>query len=144
MIRNKTDVQCEALERATSSPSVINYPAIFEGFMARGLSESDIVPRVNVFTYNAWRAQGRTVRRGEHGVRVTTWVPIAEKLADDGTVERSAGKRCKTAYVFHVSQTDPLPGRRDCTPVAVVTPDVAEAFDASGALRAAGLMVVQS
>ena len=105
--RHPHNVACEALERAQSSPALTNYPAIFAGFMARGLAEADIVPRVNVLTYHAWRAKGRQVRKGEHGVRVLTYLPI-ERTAytADGTVRKVPGVRPKVAIVFHVSQTD--------------------------------------
>ena len=97
----------QALTRATTSPSLINYVPIFEAFMSRGIPESEIRPRENVFTFHAWRALGRTVRRGEKGVQVLTWVPITRK--DDDTGEpKTIGKRPKTAYVFHISQTEPL------------------------------------
>ena len=46
---------------------------------------SDILPRENVFTYHAWRALGRQVRRGEHGVKVTTWIPTERKELDEKT-----------------------------------------------------------
>lgn len=105
-------MQREALERATTGQSVSNYPAIVAGFMARGLAESEIRPRENVFTFEAWKALGRHVRRGEHGVHVQTWVPIAAKV-DEQTGEeiRHAGRRPKTAVVFHVSQTDANEGQ---------------------------------
>ena len=100
------EVQREALGRAVQGQSAANYSAIFEGFMARGIPEAEIRPRENVFTFEAWRALRRHVRRGEHGVRVTTWIPVPERLSASGEVERPAGKRCKVAFVFHVSQTD--------------------------------------
>jgi hypothetical protein len=46
----------EALSRATSGMSVSNYPTIYGGFIQKGIPESEIKPRENVFTYNAWRA----------------------------------------------------------------------------------------
>jgi len=103
----------EALDNARNGQSLANYPAIFEGFMEKGIPEADIQPRENVFTFNAWKALGRTVKRGEHGVRVNTWVPIPEKRDDDDTVVRPAGKRPKVTTVFHVSQTKPLNGGAD-------------------------------
>ena len=101
------EMRQEALSRAAGGQSLTNYPAIIMGFMDRGIPEEQIEPRVNVFTFQAWRALGRHVRRGEHGVRVVTWVPIAAKI-DEATGEtvRPAGRRPKTAVVFHVSQTD--------------------------------------
>lgn len=103
---SKTEVQQQALERATLSPSVSNYPAIYEGFMSRGLSEDEIQPRENVFTYQAWKALGRQVRKGEHGVKIVTWVPMTKKN-DDGEAQE-IGRRPKTTTVFHVSQTDEI------------------------------------
>ena len=61
------EVQAEALGRAAQGQSLINYPEIFRGMMAKGIPEADIRPRENVFTFNAWRALGRTVRKGEPG-----------------------------------------------------------------------------
>jgi hypothetical protein len=46
----RTELQNEALERARTSQALSNYPAIFEGFMAKGIAEADIKPRENVFT----------------------------------------------------------------------------------------------
>ena len=100
--------RAEALSRATTGQAVTNYPAIFAGFMDRGIPESEIRPRENVFTFEAWRALGRHVRRGEHGVRIMTYVPVPETRDDaTGEVTRAAGRRPRTAVVFHVSQTDP-------------------------------------
>ena len=66
----KQQIAAEALDRVLSSTSTRNFPAIYGEFMARGIAESDILPRVNVFTYAAWQAKGRQVRKGEKGVRV--------------------------------------------------------------------------
>src|SRR5690349_7011520 len=52
-----------ALERATTQASLANYPVIIAGFMAKGIPESEIKPRENVFTFKAWRALGRIVRK---------------------------------------------------------------------------------
>lgn len=98
--------QAEALDRATSNNSFANYPAIFEGFMARGFAESDILPRENIFTYAAWRELGRQVRKGEKGVKVVTWIPTEKKDKETGEVTR--GKFCRSVTVFHVSQTDAI------------------------------------
>src|SRR5262249_8457186 len=116
----------EALARATEGQTMANWPAIFAGFLAKGIAEADIRPRENVLTFHAWRALGRHVRRGEHGVRVQTWIPLPDKIAADGTVERNGGKRPKSAVVFHVSQTDPNePVRSDDSP-AIHYPELGE------------------
>ena len=112
----REQIQQEALSRAVSGQTLSNWPAIIEGFTAKGIPESDIRPRENVFTYHAWRALGRQVRRGEHGVKVCTFVAVksAENKEDvdgnvDGTNKRKSGyRRPWTATVFHVSQTDPV------------------------------------
>jgi hypothetical protein len=110
-------MQQQALDRAIGNQSTANWGAIFAGFAAKGIPEADIRPRENVFTYHAWRALGRQVRRGEHGVKVTTWVPAQGKEeTDPDTGEKKEGRGfrvCKYATVFHISQTDPIqPGTR--------------------------------
>ncbi len=105
---NSQQIQQEALSRATGGRTAGNYPAIFAGLMAKGIPEAEITPRVNVFTYDAWRALGRQVRKGEHGVKVATIIRTTRKERDDATgqdVERSSS-RPWTTTVFHVSQTD--------------------------------------
>lgn len=121
MRASRREIQHEALSRAANGQSLANWPAILAGFSAKGIPESDIRPRENVFTYHAWRALGRQVRRGEHGVKVVTFVSSARTSpgAEIGTcpnsdeteappVKRSGGRRPWTATVFHVSQTDPV------------------------------------
>ena len=102
----KSEIAHEALSRARGNVSLANYPAIFAGFMGRGIPESEIEPRVNVLTFHAWRAIGRTVNRGEHGVRVVTWIDC-EKKDDAGEIIETY-RRPKSAVVFHVSQTSEI------------------------------------
>ena len=99
----KTEMQAEALARAEQGESFVNYPAIYSGFAAKGIAESEIQPRVNVLTFQAWKAKGRVVRRGEHGVKVITWIPVTDKQTGEIT-----GKRPWTSTVFHISQTAEL------------------------------------
>ena len=107
---SREELQQEALSRAQGGMSMANYVPIFEGFTAKGIPFDEIIPRVNVFTYHAWRAKGRQVRKGEKGVRVTTW--ITPKGKDDAPAKESdkkeRGKIAWGATVFHVSQTDPI------------------------------------
>jgi len=120
MRASREEMQQEALSRAVGNQSTANGAPIFAGFMEKGISEDDIKPRENVFTYNAWRALGRQVRRGEHGVKVTTWIPAAGKEeTDPETGEKKAGrgfKVCKFATVFHISQTDPIQPAKQSPP----------------------------
>ena len=121
----RLEMQQEALSRAVGSNSMANFIPIIEGFAQKGIAVDDIRPRENVFTYNAWRALGRQVRKGEHGVKVTTWIPVKgkEDEAESKEIEAEAdtgvsgadkepaqrgGFRPWTATVFHLSQTDPI------------------------------------
>ena len=45
--------QMESLQRAKNGDSLLNIPSIMQGFTAKGISPSEIIPRENVFTYNA-------------------------------------------------------------------------------------------
>jgi hypothetical protein len=98
--------QSEALNRARNSNSVANFPAIFAGFATKGIPEDQIEPRVNVLTYDAWKALGRQVRKGEHGVKVFTWVQMTKK--DTNGEAQPIGRKPHATAVFHVSQTDPV------------------------------------
>ncbi len=99
----------EALTRATTGQSVGNYATIYSGFMAKGIPESEIRPRENVFTYDAWRALGRQVRRGEHGVKVLTFIDCQKKDEETGQLKERFRRPFSTT-VFHVSQTDEIKG----------------------------------
>jgi hypothetical protein len=101
-----TTTDLEALERVRSGSSLSNWPAIFAGFEAKGIPASEIEPRVNVLTYRAWRAAGRQVRKGEHGVKIVTWITKSKR--DDKTGKTEDVRFPRTATVFHVSQTDPI------------------------------------
>ena len=95
----KTEHQIEALQRARSGNSALNYQAILSGFMAKGIPSSEIIPRENVLTYNAWQAINRQVRKGEKGVKVVSWI----KTTDKNGLEVM---RPTSATVFHLSQTE--------------------------------------
>ncbi len=99
-------IQFEALSRARSSQSISNYTAILRGFIAKGIPESEISPRENVFTFNAWKALGRVVRKGEHGVRILTFITTKDKRTGQES------RRPWSTTVFHVSQTEPTDIKR--------------------------------
>ena len=67
-------MQAEAIARARGGMSLANYATIVAGFMERGIAEAEIVPRENVLTFWAWKALGRSVKKGQHGVRVLTYI----------------------------------------------------------------------
>ncbi|MFH6840994.1 DUF3560 domain-containing protein [Providencia sp. 2024EL-00732] len=101
----KQEIAIEALDRAENNASETNYETIFNGFMAMGIDKDDIEPRVNVFTFNAWKAKGRFVKKGEKGVRVITYIQVDKKEEDSDEVKKVFKKRQTT--VFHISQTSP-------------------------------------
>lgn len=107
----KQQISQESLNRAVVGQSMMNYEAIFEGFAARGIPMEDIKPRENVFTFWAWKAVGRRVKKGEHGVKACTFVPVGGKESHDdrtGETKKSDGFRmARTTTVFHISQTEP-------------------------------------
>ena len=111
----------EALARAPNTHgSTRNYMVIISGFAAKGIPPAEIKPRENVLTFWAWKALGRRVRKGEHGVKVVTFIECKGKgrkaeqteNVDDqeqkGRPKRSRHSRPWTTTVFHVSQTDPI------------------------------------
>ena len=101
----QSEVQSQALNNALTNTSMRNYPDIFEGFLAMGIPESDILPRENIFTFHAWKAKDRQVKKGEHGVKIITYVPMT-KTDDEG--EKHTFRRPRATTVFHVSQTEGL------------------------------------
>jgi hypothetical protein len=108
----RTEMQNEALANARVGHSVMNYAAIFEGFAAKGIA--DIKPRENVFTFHAWKALGRSVKKGAHGVRVVTFITCQGKPdvdAADPDAEPTTYRRPHTTTVFHISQTEPTSER---------------------------------
>ena len=65
-------------------------------------------PRENVFTFDAWKALGRYVRKGEHGVKVVTFIECSKENKE--TREKESFRRPWTTTVFHVSQTEAIAG----------------------------------
>jgi hypothetical protein len=105
---NASASSLDSLKRAVSGQSFTNFPAIFSGFAAKGIPESEIKPTENVFTFQAWKAFGRVVRRGEHGVKIATFIESKSKEIDKDTGEPRVVRRPWTTTVFHISQTDAL------------------------------------
>src|SRR5260370_419639 len=97
-------IQQEALSRAVSGQSLANYPDIYAGFIAKGIPENEIKPRENIFTFQAWKALGRYVRRGEHGVKVATVRTVTK--TDKATGEKETYSMPWSSTVFHISQTE--------------------------------------
>jgi methylase of polypeptide subunit release factors len=68
-------------------------------FAAHGVSAT---PREDVFTYRAWKEQGRQVAAGECGCKIGVMVEFEDKEKE------ITSKGRKTVSVFHISQTVPL------------------------------------
>ena len=113
MKANAAAMQSEALSRATTGQSLANFPAIYEGFLTMGISADDIKPRENVFTFNAWKALGRSVKKGEHGVKVATYIERTNEARDpsSGEVQSNVIRMPRMTTVFHISQTEPTSER---------------------------------
>lgn len=110
---DRAEIQAKALQNAQADRSWANYETIFDEFMQRGIPVEEITPRVNVFTYHAWRALGRQVRKGEKGVKILSMAPITRRADDnDAQADQGEGKPARmrpvSAVVFHISQTDPI------------------------------------
>jgi antirestriction protein ArdC len=106
-VKRSAEMRQAALARAVTGQSLTNYPAIVAGFLAKGIPEAEILPRENVLTFQAWKALGRFVRKGEHGVQVLTFIVCAPK-ADPTNPNTKSYRRPWTTTVFHVSQTEPI------------------------------------
>jgi len=94
-------LQMAALERAQNGRVCANDLLIIAAYAARGI---DAHPRLDVFTFAAWKALHRHVRRNEHGVHIASYVRREEVKPDGSTEEHSFPT---SAVVFHVTQTDP-------------------------------------
>jgi hypothetical protein len=102
-----TTQQIEALDRATNGHSK-NDEFVYAMLTMAGYE--DVQPRVNCLTYNAWKAAGRSVKKGEKGLGVTVWIPCKDKDAKPNPTTGEARKsmRPKTTYIFHIDQTQPI------------------------------------
>ena len=107
----KSETAQAALVRAQSGQSLMNYQAIISGFIEKGISPDQITPRENVLTYNAWLALGRQVRKGEHGVKVVTFIPMSKIVHDETGDKVESWRSPRSTTVFHISQTDAIGGK---------------------------------
>lgn len=65
------------------------------------------MPYSDWFTFNRWQAQGFQVQKGEHGVCLTTYIPIKDKDSDEVKYRRP-----HKTYVFCRHQVKPVEGAR--------------------------------
>lgn len=118
----RTTMQNEALDRAEHGRTCGNDLLIVTAFAARGINAT---PRVDCFTFNAWRALHRHVKKGEHGVHVPVYAHVED--VDQDTGKKTEHTIPTGATVFHVSQTDP---DEDRTPIALpLTPQEQDTLD---------------
>lgn len=119
MIKNsmaKINAGRATVEKAQRGASIHNDTVVVASFLERGI---EATPRVDVFTFNAWLAKGRVVRKGEKGVRIVTFFQKT-----DGT------KVSRSVTVFHLSQTDAADAPADEADRAESTNDVDAAIAA--------------
>ena len=67
-------------------------------FTERGWAPEDVKPRENVFTYKAWQALGRQVRKGEKGVKVCVYITTEETVEQYGIPYRPDRSEEVAAY----------------------------------------------
>ena len=63
----------------------------------------------DIFTFRRWRAQGFTVRKGEKGTTVTTWIAPSHQSEDAD--QQPVKRRPKRAVLFCRHQVERLAGR---------------------------------
>ena len=95
----------ESLSRAIGTIQSQNDSVVEMHYAALGIHAT---PRVDVFTYNAWQALGRQVRKGEHGCRLTVWIHPSPSATN-----KEPKPFPKSTTVFHVSQTDAIDQTQD-------------------------------
>ena len=80
-----------------------NVALVISHFASTGIPVDDILPYENVLTFHQWKERGRFVKKGQHGCRVVTFIPIVDK-----ETQKVKGTRPWSAVVFHISQTEPF------------------------------------
>jgi hypothetical protein len=107
----------EAWQELTDAGLIAEYLARFDGYSPRNamLIAMQCPQATEVRGFKAWLAEGRCVRKGEHGIQILAPMPDrkedqrAEEAAERGEQIVRKGLRCRVAYVFDVAQTDELP-----------------------------------
>ena len=105
----------DALARAQKGASANTDAQVIGFFAAHGI---DATPRLDVFTYAAWQALGRTVCKGESGCRLRVWLNYKSASESD---EEGAGRGVfKNVSVFHISQTAPISEPKDAARIPII------------------------
>jgi len=91
-----------------------------------------------VMGYRAWQKAGRQVRKGEHGIAI--FAPMQFRTRDDEPADTDTRSTAhigfRVAYVFDVSQLEPLPATDAPTAGANPIPTTTDAHRANEALKA--------
>ena len=81
-----------------------NCEFVVKEFSNRGIPVDEIKPKENVFTFGKWIRQGRSVRKGETGVKIC-WLAPMIKETKNGEKQTF---RVISRSVFHISQTEKI------------------------------------
>ena len=118
----------DALARAQKGASANTDAQVISFFAAHGI---DATPRLDVFTYAAWQALGRTVCKGESGCRLRVW--LNSKSGSEGDDEGAGRGFFKSVSVFHILQTAPISEPKDATRIPVIARPIEPDADAAPA-----------
>ena len=100
--QTNTEKYAAALQRAENPRNIINIQTVFEAAIERGIEGA--MPGENVLTFNAWKAKGRVVKKGEKALCML--VTFFERdVRDQSTGDVNKVKQAGRAAVFHISQT---------------------------------------
>lgn len=102
-LANLTDAEQAALKARAVIVNVEGHALSLTNTMLLYLQGNGHAPSV-VGGYQQWKAAGRQVRQGEHGMII--WFPVG-KRDEDGKLEGEVD-RFFTGTVFDISQTDPI------------------------------------
>ena len=88
---------------------MVNIATVLQEFASRGIFQSDTTPATILLPYHAWAALNRHVRKGQHGLRVTTITPTKLSTRDpiSGHIITRHSWRFAAGAAFHLSQTQP-------------------------------------
>ncbi len=113
----KKQMYKHAYDSIVQNPAWSNFLPVIAEFATRGIPQDQIIPKENVFTFTAWKALGRYVRKGEKGVKIAIWKEVPGKKSEPQFDENEKlipsnekdihSLYCVGATVFHISQTEP-------------------------------------
>jgi hypothetical protein len=99
----------EAFEAATDEDALAGVTTRFPQYSDKNniLIHLQAPAATDVKAYRAWQAEGRQVRKGEHGIRI--WAPAGkaeDETAADGKVTKAGRQFFRLVSVFDVTQTE--------------------------------------